>query len=82
MSPTLIWAAFLLRAKLVHVTLALNTTHFLHNERAFLPWDSAVNNLNYFILMFDRSEVYGPMQACKTSTPVIMFMSLLILNGS
>ncbi|XP_044213044.1 alanyl (membrane) aminopeptidase a [Thunnus albacares] len=53
----------LARAKLVNVTLALNSTRFLRNETAYLPWESAVRNLKYFILMFDRSEMYGPMQA-------------------
>ncbi|MED6244505.1 hypothetical protein ATANTOWER_013710 [Ataeniobius toweri] len=52
----------LARAKLVNVTLALNSTRFLRKEKAFLPWESAVRNLGYFVLMFDRSEVYGPMQ--------------------
>ncbi|KAM4552982.1 aminopeptidase Ey-like [Fundulus diaphanus] len=52
----------LARAKQVNVTLALNSTRFLRKERAFLPWESAVRNLEYFFLMFDRSEVYGPMQ--------------------
>ncbi|XP_070763184.1 alanyl (membrane) aminopeptidase-like b [Enoplosus armatus] len=52
----------LARAKLVNVTLALNSTRFLRNERGYLPWESAVRNLEYFVLMFDRSEVYGPMQ--------------------
>ncbi|XP_060892278.1 alanyl (membrane) aminopeptidase-like b [Labrus mixtus] len=51
------------RAKIVDVTLALNATRFLQNETEFLPWESAVRNLEYFVLMFDRSEVYGPMQA-------------------
>lgn len=27
-----------------------------------MPWETASRNLNYFFLMFDRSEVYGPMQ--------------------
>ncbi|KAI3371702.1 hypothetical protein L3Q82_024267 [Scortum barcoo] len=53
----------LARAKLVDVTLALNSTRFLWNETAYLPWEAAVRNLEYFGLMFDRSEVYGPMQA-------------------
>lgn len=57
-----------LRAKQVSVTLALNSTRFLHNEMAYLPWESAVRNLEYFILMFDRSEVYGPMQVCLFKT--------------
>uniref|UniRef100_A0A3Q3EYU0 Aminopeptidase n=1 Tax=Labrus bergylta TaxID=56723 RepID=A0A3Q3EYU0_9LABR len=51
------------RAKIVDVTLALNATRFLRNETEFLPWESAVRNLEYFVLMFDRTEVYGPMQA-------------------
>ncbi|KAM4619186.1 alanyl (membrane) aminopeptidase-like b [Polymixia lowei] len=53
----------LARAKLVNVTLALNLTRFLYNETAFFPWNSASTNLEYFHLMFDRSEVHGPMQA-------------------
>ncbi|XP_008409971.1 alanyl (membrane) aminopeptidase-like b isoform X1 [Poecilia reticulata] len=52
----------LARAKQVDVTLALKSTRFLHRETAYLPWESAIRNLEYFILMFDRSEVYGPMQ--------------------
>ncbi|XP_047452435.1 aminopeptidase N-like isoform X2 [Mugil cephalus] len=52
----------LARAKLVSVTLALNATRFLRKETSFLPWESAVKNLEYFVLMFDRSEVYGPIQ--------------------
>ncbi|KAM8750250.1 aminopeptidase N-like [Acanthopagrus schlegelii] len=53
----------LARAKLVDVTLALNSTRFLQNETEYIPWESAVRNLEYFVLMFDRSEVFGPMQA-------------------
>ncbi|KAM3609436.1 uncharacterized protein V6R79_014788 [Siganus canaliculatus] len=53
----------LARAKIVDVTLALNSTRFLFNEKAYLPWESAVRNLQYIIPMFDRSPVYGLMQA-------------------
>ncbi|XP_030620469.1 alanyl (membrane) aminopeptidase-like b [Chanos chanos] len=53
----------LARAKLVNVTLALDTTKYLLNDTEYIPWESALQNLEYFILMFDRSEVYGPMQA-------------------
>ncbi|XP_072242690.1 alanyl (membrane) aminopeptidase-like b [Leuresthes tenuis] len=52
----------LARAKLIDVTLALNATRFLSNEKEYLPWESAERNIEYFILMFDRTEVYGPMQ--------------------
>ncbi|XP_023811250.1 aminopeptidase N [Oryzias latipes] len=52
----------LARANLLDVTVALNFTFFLRNEREFIPWDSAVKNMEYFFLMFDRSQVYGLMQ--------------------
>ncbi|KAM4572784.1 alanyl (membrane) aminopeptidase-like b [Odontesthes bonariensis] len=52
----------LARAKLIDVTLALNATRFLSKEREYLPWESAERNIKYFMLMFDRTEVYGPMQ--------------------
>uniref|UniRef100_U3FZS8 Aminopeptidase n=4 Tax=Micrurus TaxID=8634 RepID=U3FZS8_MICFL len=52
----------LARAKHVGTDLALNTTRYLSKEREYLPWDTALDNLDYFRLMFDRSEVYGPMQ--------------------
>ncbi|XP_055796206.1 aminopeptidase N-like [Salvelinus fontinalis] len=53
----------LARAKHISVTLALRTTKYLWNDTEYIPWESALRNLDYFILMFDRSEVYGPMQA-------------------
>uniref|UniRef100_A0A8C8ER60 Aminopeptidase n=1 Tax=Oncorhynchus tshawytscha TaxID=74940 RepID=A0A8C8ER60_ONCTS len=52
----------LARAKHINVTLALRTTKYLRNDTEYIPWESALRNLDYFILMFDRSEVYGPMQ--------------------
>ncbi|XP_010890993.2 alanyl (membrane) aminopeptidase a [Esox lucius] len=53
----------LARAKQINVTLALRTTKYLRNDTEYIPWESALRNLDYFILMFDRSEVYGPIQA-------------------
>ncbi|KAG9340759.1 hypothetical protein JZ751_020351, partial [Albula glossodonta] len=53
----------LARAQYVNVTLALNTTKYLSNDMEYVPWESALRNLEYFILMFDRSEVFGPMKA-------------------
>lgn len=52
------------RAKIVNITLALRTTKFLDKEFEYMPWQTATNNLLYFFLMFDHSEVYGPMQVC------------------
>ncbi|XP_054243768.1 aminopeptidase N [Indicator indicator] len=51
----------LARANYVNVTLALNTTRFLSQETEYIPWAAALNNLQYFQLMFDRSEVFGVM---------------------
>ncbi|CAJ1048730.1 aminopeptidase N-like [Xyrichtys novacula] len=53
----------LARAKIINTTLALRTTKYLSKDRDFIPWESALRNLNYYILMFDRTEVYGAIQA-------------------
>uniref|UniRef100_A0A3Q4MGQ0 Alanyl aminopeptidase, membrane n=1 Tax=Neolamprologus brichardi TaxID=32507 RepID=A0A3Q4MGQ0_NEOBR len=50
-------------AKIISTTLALRTTKYLSKERDYIPWESALRNLNYYILMFDRNEVYGVLQA-------------------
>ncbi|XP_053172671.1 aminopeptidase N-like [Scomber japonicus] len=53
----------LARAKIINTTLALRTTKYLSKERDYTPWESALRNLEYYILMFDRTEVYGALQA-------------------
>lgn len=60
------------RAKIVNTTLALRTTQFLINEVEYMPWQTASRNLDYFFLMFDRSELYGPMQVCDERSFVIV----------
>nr|XP_010953645.1 PREDICTED: LOW QUALITY PROTEIN: aminopeptidase N [Camelus bactrianus] len=52
----------LANAHIVSVTLALNNTLFLNKETEYMPWQAALNSLSYFKLMFDRSEIYGPMK--------------------
>ncbi|XP_032119707.1 aminopeptidase N [Sapajus apella] len=56
----------------VSVTLALNNTLFLIDETEYMPWEAALSSLSYFKLMFDRSEVYGPMKSYlkKQVTPL------------
>ncbi|XP_068595223.1 aminopeptidase N-like [Brachionichthys hirsutus] len=66
----------LARAKRVDVSLALNSTRFLRNETAYLPWESAIRNLKYFVYMFDRTEVYGPMQAYFKQQVKVLYNSL------
>ncbi|XP_036423928.1 alanyl (membrane) aminopeptidase b [Colossoma macropomum] len=53
----------LARAQIISTTLALRTTQYLSVEREYMPWKSALDNLDYYYLMFDRSEVYGYLQA-------------------
>nr|XP_019574804.1 PREDICTED: aminopeptidase N [Rhinolophus sinicus]XP_019574806.1 PREDICTED: aminopeptidase N [Rhinolophus sinicus] len=59
-------------AQKVPVTLALDNTLFLIRETEYMPWQAALSSLSYFKLMFDRSEVYAPMQAYlkKQVTPL------------
>uniref|UniRef100_A0A8C7K2Z9 Aminopeptidase n=1 Tax=Oncorhynchus kisutch TaxID=8019 RepID=A0A8C7K2Z9_ONCKI len=35
---------------------------YLSQERDYIPWESALRNLNYYILMFDRGQAYGVLQ--------------------
>ncbi|XP_062327758.1 aminopeptidase Ey-like [Osmerus eperlanus] len=72
----------LARAKIVETTLALRTTKFLLKEREYMPWQTTRRNLDYFILMFDRSEVYGPMQAYikKQVTPLFNHFKNITTN--
>ncbi|XP_075431253.1 aminopeptidase N isoform X2 [Ascaphus truei] len=52
----------LARAKHILTTRALDTTLFLAKDVEYMPWQAALGSLNYFTQMFDRTEVYGPMQ--------------------
>lgn len=52
----------LCRAQMVSTPLALNTTLYLSLETEYIPWQSALDNLDYYYLMLDRTEVYQPMQ--------------------
>ncbi|CAL8262569.1 unnamed protein product [Merluccius merluccius] len=71
-------------AKLVNITLALNTTRFLRNDTECLTWGVAIKNLNYFVDMFDRSIVYGPMQVYMRNLvcPLYTFFQIYTDNSS
>ncbi|KAJ8335468.1 hypothetical protein SKAU_G00388100 [Synaphobranchus kaupii] len=72
----------LARAKILNITLALRTTVYLSHERELMPWESAIDNLSHFFLLFDRSEVYGPMQTYfkKLITPLFSYFQRITLN--
>ncbi|XP_076878453.1 aminopeptidase N-like [Brachyhypopomus gauderio] len=52
----------LARAGMIPVAVALNTTEFLSRERSYMPWESALFNLEYFLYMFEQTDVYANMQ--------------------
>ncbi|CAL8324594.1 unnamed protein product [Gadus morhua 'NCC'] len=72
----------LARAKEISTILALRTTQYLTNETEYMPWESALDNLDFFYLMFDRSEVLGPMQAYLLKQVTPLFEHFRILTGN
>ncbi|KAM9408324.1 aminopeptidase N-like [Pholidichthys leucotaenia] len=72
----------LARAKIINTTLALRTTKYLSKERDYLPWATALKNVNYYILMFDRTEVYGALQGYlkKLIQPLFEYFKTLTEN--
>ncbi|XP_069030471.1 aminopeptidase N-like [Embiotoca jacksoni] len=72
----------LARAKIISTKLALRTTKYLSKERDYIPWASALRNLDYYILMFDRTEVYGALQAYlkKQIQPLFEYFRTLTAN--
>ncbi|XP_059190936.1 aminopeptidase N-like [Centropristis striata] len=65
----------LARAQMVSTTLALNSTLYMSVETEYMPWQSALDNLDYYYLMLDRTEVYKPMQDYmkKLVTPLFLY---------
>ncbi|KAL7401763.1 hypothetical protein ABVT39_004363 [Epinephelus coioides] len=65
----------LARAQMVSTSLALRTTLYLSVETEYMPWQSALDNLGYYYLMLDRTEVYQPMQDYmrKLVTPLFLY---------
>lgn len=55
----------LCRAQKVTTTLALRTTSYLSVETEYIPWQSALDNLHYYYLMLDQTDVYEPLQVQK-----------------
>uniref|UniRef100_A0A673LUG0 Aminopeptidase n=1 Tax=Sinocyclocheilus rhinocerous TaxID=307959 RepID=A0A673LUG0_9TELE len=72
----------LARASIINITLALRTTKYLLHEREYIPWEAALRNLNYFFQLFDRSEVYGAMQAYlkKQVKPLFEYFGIISSN--
>lgn len=69
-------------ARQVPVTLALDNTLFLINEKEYLPWQAAVSSLSYFKLMFEGSEVYGSMQKYLKKQVTPLFRHFENLTGN
>uniref|UniRef100_H3CNZ6 Aminopeptidase n=1 Tax=Tetraodon nigroviridis TaxID=99883 RepID=H3CNZ6_TETNG len=62
-------ALSLARAKRIPTTLALRTTSYLSMETEYMPWQSALDGLQYYFLMLDRTEVFPPMQVLPPGSP-------------
>lgn len=71
----------LYRAQLVSTSLALRTTSYLSVETEYMPWQSALDNLHYYYLMLDRTEVYQPMQVYYISN-VCQWQRFALLWGA
>ncbi|XP_013014240.1 aminopeptidase N [Cavia porcellus] len=71
-------------AQKMPVTLALDNTRFLIRETEYMPWATALSSLNYFKLMFDRTEVYGPMKTYlkKQVEPLYLYFKELTKEWS
>uniref|UniRef100_A0A3P9D8U2 Aminopeptidase n=1 Tax=Maylandia zebra TaxID=106582 RepID=A0A3P9D8U2_9CICH len=74
----------LARAQLLSTSLALRTTFYLSKETEYMPWQSALNNLDYYYLMLDRTDVYQPMQDYirKQVTPLFLYFKNMTLDWS
>ncbi|XP_076590003.1 aminopeptidase N-like [Chaetodon auriga] len=72
----------LARAQLVSTTLALRTTSYLSMETEYMPWQAALDNLHYYDLMLDDTEVYQPMQDYirKLVTPLFLYFKNMTSN--
>ncbi|XP_023669966.2 aminopeptidase N-like [Paramormyrops kingsleyae] len=72
----------LARAKILSTTLAMRLTKYLSKEREYIPWASAINNLDYFILMFDGSKEYAPLKEYlkKLVTPLFAYLKNITKN--
>uniref|UniRef100_A0A8C2B0K4 Aminopeptidase n=1 Tax=Cyprinus carpio TaxID=7962 RepID=A0A8C2B0K4_CYPCA len=72
------------RGHRLNVTIALSLTKYLINDTEYIPWESALKNLDHLILMFDRSEVYGPIMKYlrKQITPLYKYFEEYTLNGT
>lgn len=72
----------LANAQKLPITLPLSNTLFLAKETEYMPWEAALSSLNYFKLMFDRSEVYGPMKRYlkKQVTPLFFYFQNITKN--
>uniref|UniRef100_A0A3P9MB43 Aminopeptidase n=1 Tax=Oryzias latipes TaxID=8090 RepID=A0A3P9MB43_ORYLA len=72
----------LARAQLVSTTLALRSTSYLSQDTEFMPWQFALDNLHYYNLMLDGTEVYQPMQEYikKQVTPLFLHYKNMTSN--
>uniref|UniRef100_A0AAR2KXA7 Aminopeptidase n=1 Tax=Pygocentrus nattereri TaxID=42514 RepID=A0AAR2KXA7_PYGNA len=72
----------LARASIINITLALRTTKYLSLEKEYIPWEAALRSLNSLFLVFDRSDVYGAMQAYLRNQVKPLFDHFTSITGN
>ncbi|XP_060892349.1 aminopeptidase N-like [Labrus mixtus] len=72
----------LARVQLVNKVHGLRLISYLISERDYIPWQTALDNLNYYYLMLDRTEVYQPLQDYikKLVTPLYLYFKEMTSN--
>lgn len=58
------------RASIININLALKATKYLSKEREYIPWEAALRSLSSLFDVFERNEVYGPMQVGSGQTSI------------
>ncbi|XP_074533475.1 aminopeptidase N-like [Halichoeres trimaculatus] len=71
----------LARAQLLEGLDPLRFISFLVYETEYMPWQTALNNLDYYYLMLDRTEVYQPLQEYILRLVIPLFNHFKILTS-
>ncbi|XP_076880953.1 aminopeptidase N-like [Brachyhypopomus gauderio] len=69
-------------ASIINITLALRTTKYLSQEREYIPWEAASRCLSSLHFVFDRSEVYGALQAYLRKQVKPLFNHFTSITGN
>ncbi|KAM8973866.1 aminopeptidase N-like isoform 2-T2 [Pelodytes ibericus] len=72
----------LARAKHINTTRALDTTRYISEDVEYMPWQATLSSLSFFVQMFDRTDVYGPMKEYLKKQVTPLFQHFKTLTGN